>query len=264
MIGAQFSTFEAASKISGTAVKGIVMYAGYMIPKPKVKNWFLELYYTNPFAYAFQAALANEFHDQHIDCVGRSLIPNGPGYENVPDANKACTGIGGATTGATFVTGDQYLGSLHYHASQIWRNYGIVWAWWGSFAVATIIFTCLWKGGAGSGSSLLIPRESLKKHQAHSDEEAQSNEKGALRTTTDEPVEVEDENLVRNTSIFTWKNLTYTVKTPTGDRVLLDNIHGWVKPGMLGALMGSSGAGKTTLLDVLAQRKTEGMTMLQR
>ncbi|KAJ5124540.1 uncharacterized protein N7515_008365 [Penicillium bovifimosum] len=39
---------------------------------------------------------------------------------------------------------------------------------------------------------------------------------------------------------------------------LLDNVHGWVKPGMLGALMGSSGAGKTTLLDVLAQRKTEG------
>jgi ABC-type multidrug transport system ATPase subunit len=72
------------------------------------------------------------------------------------------------------------------------------------------------------------------------------------------PVQADDENLNRNTSIFTWKNLTYTVQTPTGDRVLLDNIHGWVKPGMLGALMGSSGAGKTTLLDVLAQRKTDG------
>ncbi|KAJ5140829.1 hypothetical protein N7448_004237 [Penicillium atrosanguineum] len=257
-IGAAFSTFEAASKISGTAVKAIVMYAGYMIPKPKIKNWFVELYYTNPFAYAFQAGMSNEFHGQYIDCVGRNLIPNGPGYENVGDANKACAGVGGATTGATFVTGDQYLGSLHYHASQMWRNFGILWAWWGFFAILTIIYTCFWKGGAASGSSLLIPRESLKKHQAHSDEEAQGNEKGAPRTTTDEPVEVDDESLVRNTSIFTWKNLTYTVKTPTGDRVLLDNIHGWVKPGMLGALMGSSGAGKTTLLDVLAQRKTDG------
>ena len=64
--------------------------------------------------------------------------------------------------------------------------------------------------------------------------------------------------LVRNTSVFTWRNLTYTVKTPDGDRVLLDNIDGYVKPGMLGALMGSSGAGKTPLLDVLAQRKTDG------
>ncbi|KAJ6134562.1 hypothetical protein N7523_000884 [Penicillium sp. IBT 18751x] len=257
-IGAAFSTFEAASKISGTAVKAIVMYAGYMIPKPKIKNWFVELYYTNPFAYAFQAAMSNEFHGQHIDCVGRNLIPHGPGYENVGDANKACTGVGGALPGATFVTGDQYLGSLHYKASQLWRNYGILWAWWSFFAVLTIIYTCFWRGGAGGGSSLLIPRESLKKHQAHKDEEAQGNEKSAPRTTTDEPVEVGDDNLVRNTSIFTWKNLTYTVKTPTGDRVLLDNIHGWVKPGMLGALMGSSGAGKTTLLDVLAQRKTDG------
>ena len=47
------------------------------------------------------------------------------------------------------------------------------------------------------------------------------------------------------------------MKTPTGDRALLDNVYGWVKPGMHGAFMGSSGAGKTTLLDVLAQRKTE-------
>ncbi|KAJ5933309.1 hypothetical protein N7454_005638 [Penicillium verhagenii] len=257
-IGAAFSTFEAASKISGTAVKGIVMYAGYMIPKPNIKNWFLELYYTNPFAYAFQAAMSNEFHDQNIECVGRNLIPNGPGYENVGSGHKACAGVGGALTGADYVTGDQYLGSLHYHASQMWRNYGILWAWWGFLAVLTIIFTCLWNGGAGSGSSLLIPRESLKMHQAHKDEESQANEKSVPRTTTDKPVEVNKENLVRNTSIFTWKNLTYTVKTPTGDRVLLDNIHGWVKPGMLGALMGSSGAGKTTLLDVLAQRKTDG------
>lgn len=58
--------------------------------------------------------------------------------------------------------------------------------------------------------------------------------------------------------MFTWQNLSYTVKTPSGDRKLLDNVHGYVKPGMLGALMGSSGAGKTTLLDVLAQRKTQG------
>ncbi|KAG6039424.1 hypothetical protein E4U41_002666 [Claviceps citrina] len=65
-------------------------------------------------------------------------------------------------------------------------------------------------------------------------------------------------NVIRNTSVFTWKNLTYTVKTPSGERLLLDNVQGWVKPGSLTAHMGSSGAGKTTLLDVLAQRKTEG------
>ncbi|OQE36143.1 hypothetical protein PENCOP_c012G00764 [Penicillium coprophilum] len=258
-IGSAFSTFEAASKISGTAVKGIVMYAGYMIPKPQMKNWFLELYYTNPFAYAFQAALSNEFHDRHIPCVGNNLIPSGPGYEDVGAENQACAGVGGALPGANYVTGDQYLGSLHYKHSQLWRNFGVVWAWWGFFAILTIVFTSYWKAGAGSGAALLIPREKLKQHHAAiMDEEAQNNEKTVARETSDEPVKAQDDNLSRNTSIFTWRNLTYTVQTPTGDRVLLDNIHGWVKPGMLGALMGSSGAGKTTLLDVLAQRKTDG------
>ncbi|KAJ5790458.1 uncharacterized protein N7518_007469 [Penicillium psychrosexuale] len=258
-IGSAFSTFEAASKISGTAVKAIVMYAGYMIPKPKMKNWFLEVYYTNPFAYAFQAGLANEFHDRTFPCVGRNLIPSGPGYEDVGADNQACAGVGGALPGANFVTGDQYLGYLHYKHTQLWRNFGVVWAWWGFFAVLTVIFTSYWKAAGNGGASLLIPREKLKAHNAAiCDEEAQRNEKAHNRETPDAPAEAEEENLTRNTSIFTWRNLTYTVSTPTGDRVLLDNINGWVKPGMLGALMGSSGAGKTTLLDVLAQRKTDG------
>ncbi|KAJ5160816.1 uncharacterized protein N7482_007820, partial [Penicillium canariense] len=257
-IGAAFSTFEAASKISGTAVKALIMYAGYMIPKPGIKNWFVELYYLNPFAYAFQVGLSNEFHGQHIDCVGRNLIPSGPGYENVESGHKSCAGVGGALTGADYVTGDQYLLSLHYKHSQMWRNFGVVWGWWAFFAVMTIICTCRWKSGAASGSALLIPRENLKKHQSGTDEESQRNETEKAQANTGEPVQVDNGNLVRNTSIFTWKNLTYTVKTPTGDRVLLDKINGWVKPGMLGALMGSSGAGKTTLLDVLAQRKTDG------
>ncbi len=52
--------------------------------------------------------------------------------------------------------------------------------------------------------------------------------------------------LMKNTSIFTWRNLTYTVKIPDSERVLLDQINGYVKPGTLGALMGSSGAGKVS------------------
>ncbi len=49
--------------------------------------------------------------------------------------------------------------------------------------------------------------------------------------------------LIKNTSVFTWRDLKYTVKVPGGERLLLDSISGYVKPGQLGALMGSSGAG---------------------
>lgn len=40
--------------------------------------------------------------------------------------------------------------------------------------------------------------------------------------------------------------------------VLLNDLNGAFRPGVLTALMGVSGAGKTTLLDVLAGRKTGG------
>jgi ABC-type multidrug transport system permease subunit/ABC-type multidrug transport system ATPase subunit len=180
--------------------------------------------------------------------------------------HQACTGVGGARPGATTVTGEEYLASLSYSAGNIWRNFGIVWAWWALFVFVTIVATSNWKSNGGKSGFLLVPRENQKKiARATKDEESQSHpavqvsEKKGLESSASSSDETKvDDQLVRNTSVFTWKNLTYTVKTPSGDRVLLDNVQGWVKPGMLGALMGSSGAGKTTLLDVLAQRKTDG------
>lgn len=58
---------------------------------------------------------------------------------------------------------------------------------------------------------------------------------------------------------FTWSGLNYTVPIKGGQKQLLNDIWGYVKPGTLTALMGASGAGKTTLLDVLADRKTTGV-----
>ena len=87
-------------------------------------------------------------------------------------------------------------------------------------------------------------------------------------------------NLIETRKPFTWENLCYTVPVPgwvsypsgaihpiggrltsqcRGQRQLLDNVFGYVKPGTVTALMGASGAGKTTLLDVLANRKNVGV-----
>ncbi|KAH6898033.1 putative ABC transporter [Thelonectria olida] len=260
LIGAAFPTFDAATKVSGLSIVAMFVYMGYMIIKPEMHPWLVWIFWINPMAYGFEALLGNEFHDLEVDCVGPYLIPNGPGYAD-GNGGQACAGVGGAAPGATSLTGDDYLASMSFSHDHIWRNFGIICAWWVLFVTLTIFFTSRWKLLGEGGRSLLIPREQQhkSKHILHSgDEEAHINEKRPAEAKSESSSGVLSNNLLRNKSIFTWKNLTYTVRTPHGDRVLLDNVQGYVKPGMLGALMGSSGAGKTTLLDVLAQRKTEG------
>jgi ATP-binding cassette subfamily G (WHITE) protein 2 (SNQ2) len=46
------------------------------------------------------------------------------------------------------------------------------------------------------------------------------------------------------TDVFTWRNMKYTVPVAGGERLLLDDVSGYVAPGKLTALMGESGAGK--------------------
>ncbi|KAG9198614.1 hypothetical protein G6514_009790 [Epicoccum nigrum] len=257
MVGAAFPTFDAATKVSGLTTSAFFLYMGYMIAKPAIKDWFVWIFWINPMSYAYEAVLGNELEGGIFPCVGPNLVPSGPGYEQVL-GGQSCAGIGGALPGASLVTGEQYLSSFSFNTSHKWRNFGIICAWWLFFVVVVIIFTSSWKEVGEGGRGLLIPREKQRKtlQALKIDEESQVNEKPDFVSGSTDP-EIQGE-LIHNTSIFTWKNLTYKVKTPSGERTLLENVQGYVKPGMLGALMGSSGAGKTTLLDVLAQRKTDG------
>lgn len=198
--------------------------------------------------------MANEYKGTYIPCAYENLIPNYlPQYQN-PDA-QACAGIRGARRGATGVSGQDYLSSLSYSPSNIWRNVGILFAWWVLFVGLTIFFTLRWSDAASS-STAYIPREKAKtvarvRASRSEDEEAVKTEKkGAIDGTMEGTAKKGDleSNLIRNTSVFTWRNLCYTVKTPSGDRMLLNNVNGYVKPGMLGALMGSSGMSSHLLI----------------
>ncbi len=211
-------------------------------------------------AYALNALMSNEISGRTFPCTGKTLIPTGGSYTNL--AYASCAGVPGSI--GTSVDGDAFLQTLSYSKSDLWRNFGILWAWWLFFVAVTTYFTTFKISGAASNTYLTYIRNKYTLARLNgktADIESVASSPSNLpmlpgSNTTN--AETEKPSLVRNTSVLTWRNLQYTVKVPGGHRLLLDNINGYVKPGQLGALMGSSGAGKTTLLDVLAQRKTEG------
>ena len=129
MVGAAFSNFDDASKISGFSIGTLILYTGYMIQKPKMNDWFGWIFWIDPLAYGFDALLSNELQDTVIPCANNNLIPNFlPQYQN--PAHQACSGVSGARPYETSVTGEAYLQSLSYSPSHIWRNVGILFAWW--------------------------------------------------------------------------------------------------------------------------------------
>lgn len=242
MVGAAFPTFDAATKLSGLMASAYFLYMGYMISKPAIKDWFVWIYWINPMSYAYESVLGNEVKGADFPCVGPNLIPSGPAYDGSA-GGQACAGVNGAPPGASSVSGEQYLESMSWSSGNIWRNFGIIWAWWFLFVAVTVLFATKWKEVGEGGRGLLVPREKQKKslRALSNDEESQPVEKPKTTSDSSDSDEEPHAQLIRNTSIFTWKSLTYTVKTASGERKLLDNVQGYVKPGMLGALMGSSG-----------------------
>jgi len=70
--------------------------------------------------YGFESLIANEFHKLEGECS--AMIPQGPGYENVPLANKVC-GTLGSEPGSLTVNGDRFiLLNYGYKFSQTWFN----------------------------------------------------------------------------------------------------------------------------------------------
>ena len=92
-----------------------------------------------------------------------------------------------------------------------------------------------------------------------SDEEAADEHGNGAELAKKESYTEATDIILKQTAVFSWKDVCYDIKIKKEERRILDHVDGWVKPGTLTALMGVSGAGKTTLLDVLATRVTMGV-----
>lgn len=98
---------------------GLIIYTGYVLPTRAMMGWLRWLNYIDPIAYAYEALVANEFHNRQFPCG--TMIPMGPPYANATATEQTCS-IAGALPGENFVDGDFFISAAYgYEHSHIWR-----------------------------------------------------------------------------------------------------------------------------------------------
>ncbi|KAF5012146.1 hypothetical protein FDECE_1795 [Fusarium decemcellulare] len=251
-------TLSQAMVPASILILALVIFTGFVIPVDYMLGWCRWINYLDPVAYGFEALMINEFHNRNYTCT--EFVPSAliEGYENVSDANRACSAVG-AVPGQTFVDGDAFINSKYkYYHSHKWRNVGILIAFAIFFHVVYIVATELISAKKSKGEVLVFRRGNMPAvSQGKGDSEAASS--GRITAVDKVRDDSDGGNIQGSTSVFHWNNVCYDIKIKGEPRRILDNVDGWVKPGTLTALMGVSGAGKTTLLDCLADRISMGV-----
>lgn len=266
-VGALCKSLDVATRITGVAIQALVVYTGYLIPPQKMHPWFKWLIWINPVQYGFEALMANEFYNLDIQCVAPFLVPQGPG---ATPQYQSCL-IQGSQPGSTVVNGADYImTAFTYTRAHLWRNFGIIAGFWIFFVFLTMVGLELQKPNAGGGAITIFKRGQAPKSVAQAMEKGTTpldEEKGAAsqdgkiaeEESSGSDTDQAAKGVAKNETVFTYTNVNYTIPYGNGERQLLNDVQGFVRPGKLTALMGASGAGKTTLLNTLAQRINFGV-----
>ncbi|CEI39509.1 Brefeldin A resistance protein [Fusarium venenatum] len=260
---------DTAVRFSGISLNLLVIYTGYVIPKTQLLKdyiWFGWIYWINPISYSFEAVLTNELSDRNMECAPSQTVPQGPGVE---PGYQGCA-ISGASVNARSVSGSDYLeAAYNYSRSNLWRNFGVVIAFAILYILVTVLATEVVNFAEGGGGALIFKKSRRAKEQVREAEAPADDEKAVGNGTSGSSGVVSDSNpgseeealeqITDSESIFTWRDIEYTVPYLGGEKKLLNKVSGYAKPGIMVALMGASGAGKTTLLNILSQRTNVGV-----
>lgn len=185
--------------------------------------------------------MANEFYNLNIQCVPPNLVPQGP---NASPQYQSCT-LQGSQPGSTIVRGSDYIKTAFtYERGHLWRNFGIIIAFWLFFVALTMVGMELQKPNAGGGAVTIFKRgqapksveRAMDKDSVVEDEEkagAVDGDKLSQEESSGSESGKLDKGVAKNESVFTYQKVNYTIPLDKGHRTLLNDVQGYVRPGSL-------------------------------
>jgi len=258
--------FNIAKPMSTFSITFYVVFAGFIVPRSQIPDFFIWIYWINPLAWCLRTVAVSQYRSPKFD---------------------VCVYAGEDYCSQYNMTMGEYSLSLYDVPSD--KN----WVWAG---VLFLLFAIVFFVVAGSNileykrydipaaTVAVVPsfdeEEEKSKLEDIPEEQEQPNGRTGTasyvmvatpRAATNAPVQEEPSDMVvvdlqeeqaRFVPVaLAFKDLWYSVPLPHHKRETIDllkGINGYALPGTMTALMGSSGAGKTTLMDVIAGRKTGG------
>ncbi|GJP31886.1 hypothetical protein CLOM_g15887, partial [Closterium sp. NIES-68] len=275
---------EMASSLAGLVVITFLLFTGFLLTKPNIPAWWIWMYYVNPLQYGVTAICINEFLSGSYNEPCSTV--------NTTTAAFCLNKPGSTTAGEAFL---QFFG-MPSSFGAVWYSLAALLGFTALFISLTFLAVARIRFNENKTppASRLPPRPPQRnvfqkavravKKQMSSEEKGKEEEEGGEAEEAEAMIErdaaaaepaaadgaEEDggtkaapQSRVKFTpTTLSFHDLLYEVDVPgmSEPKVLLNSVSGFVRPGTMTALMGSSGAGKTTLLDVLAGRKTIGRT----
>ena len=185
--------------------------------------------------------MMNEFKSLELLCTGSNIVPSGPGYSPTLGPNQVCTLLG-SKAGEQYVKGSDYINAgsssslrsqascatfpirrtgFQYGTKHLWRNIGIVIAFFVAFQILNMISIEINQGSA-TPSVVIFERENKERKVLN---ERLAERKGAARRGE---LQQDVKGLVRTEKPFTWERLSYTVPVGSGQKRLLNEVYGYV------------------------------------
>jgi ATP-binding cassette subfamily G (WHITE) protein 2 (PDR) len=223
-------TIGQAMSLAGVTIICVAVYTGFTVPQFDMRPWFGWIRWLNPIFYAYEGIVSNEFHGRRFDCM--NFIPS----SNFHQGQSFTCAYVGSVPGQGYVSGDAYIAaSYDYSYAHIWRNYGILVAFLVFFYVLYFSLTELIPGTKPAHEVLIFRNEQIARQSSEKDletgrtllpsQELRSESTAAFPSVTE-----------GKDTLF-WKGVCYDIPIEGGEKRLLDDVSGWVKPGSLTALM---------------------------